>query len=74
MHNVFYVQLQTWISGNPSAFPIAVAVKSLPPLPSVVTAHDFRAFKKKNKQKAFLIREFPFSNTILVKKINEKKH
>lgn len=40
------VNVQTWISGSPSAFPIVVAVKSLPPLPNVVTAHDFRAWKK----------------------------
>jgi hypothetical protein len=32
---------QTWISLNPNALPMVVAVKSLPPLPKVVTAHDF---------------------------------
>lgn len=31
----------TCISRKPNALPIAVAVKSLPPLPKVVTARDF---------------------------------
>ena len=37
--------IYTWISLNPNAFPIAVAVKSLPPLPNVVIAPDFWPWK-----------------------------
>lgn len=36
----------TCISRNPNALPMAVAVKSLPPLPNVVTAHDLQPYNQ----------------------------
>lgn len=36
----------TWISRKPNALPIVVAVKSLPPLPSVVTAQVLQPYMK----------------------------
>jgi len=38
--NIMSYKLQTWISLNPKALPIVVAVRSLPPLPRVVIAPD----------------------------------
>jgi hypothetical protein len=38
--NITSYKLQTWISLNPKAFPMVVAVRSLPPLPRVVIAPD----------------------------------
>lgn len=42
MFKVHELILLTCISRKPKALPIVVAVKSLPPLPKVVTAQDFQ--------------------------------
>lgn len=40
--NLLRLGIVTCISLSPRAFPMVVAVRSLPPLPNVVTAQDFQ--------------------------------